>query len=85
MGSTGWQARYLARHRLPDSYLVYAQKWFAPLAGWLVEHQKGANRPILVALNGSQGSGKSTVCDYLRETLEHDHGLKAIALSIDFT
>ena len=83
MGSTGWQARYLARHRLPDSYLVYARKWFAPLAGWLVEHQKGANRPILVALNGSQGSGKSTVCDYLRETLEHDHGLKAIALSID--
>ena len=82
-GRSQWQEDFLRRHRLPQTYLVHAQKWFAPLAQALAEHQRGACRPVIVAVNGCQGSGKSTVCDYLRAALEADYALQAVSLSLD--
>jgi D-glycerate 3-kinase len=78
-----WQEELRRRHQLPPSYLAHAQQWFAPLAKTLAEHQIGAHRPVLVAVNGSQGSGKTTVCDYLRASLEADYGLAVVSLSLD--
>jgi D-glycerate 3-kinase len=78
-----WQEDLLRRHQLPPAYLAHAQQWFAPLAKALAEHQIGANRPVLVAVNGSQGSGKTTVCDYLRASLQADYGLAVVSLSLD--
>jgi D-glycerate 3-kinase len=46
-------------------------------------HQNGADRPILVGLNGSQGSGKTTLCDYVQTALAEQYGKRALALSID--
>ena len=64
MGLPRWQQAFLRRHRLPDACLPYAQQWFVLLAQRLAEHQIGAGRTVLVALNGTQGSGKTTVCVY---------------------
>jgi D-glycerate 3-kinase len=82
-GLSQWQQDFLDRHQLQRSYLTHAQKWYSPLANSLSAHQNGASRPILVAVNGSQGSGKTTVCDYLREALEADYGLAVLSLSLD--
>ncbi|RLA48997.1 MAG: hypothetical protein DRQ97_02185 [Gammaproteobacteria bacterium] len=82
-GLPRWQEDLLHRHQLPPAYLAHAQQWFAPLAKVLAEHQKSAHRPILVAVNGSQGSGKTTVCDYLAVSLEAQYGLAAVSLSLD--
>ena len=78
-----WQRAFLQRHQLPDSYLVSAQQWFAPLAQAIAAHQSGARRSVLVAINGSQGSGKTTVCDYLRDELQASYGLSTLSLSLD--
>lgn len=78
-----WQAQFLERHRLPPVYLDSAQKWFAPVGELLAGHQKGARRPLLVGVNGSQGSGKTTLCDYLCDFLSTQHGLSCVALSLD--
>lgn len=78
-----WQAALLRRHGLGSAYLSTALEWFGPLARSLAKHQKGADRPILVAINGCQGSGKTTVADYLCCALAEDHGVAAIALSLD--
>ena len=77
-----WQLRFLEQHRLPESYLSDAQKWFNPVADLVAEHHSDVGRPWLVALNGSQGAGKTTFCDYLRALLEAG-GLSCVALSID--
>lgn len=82
-GLSQWQEDFLDRHQLPRTYLTHAQKWYSPLAQSLARHQIGANRPILVAVNGSQGSGKTTVCDYLRGALAADYGLAVLSLSLD--
>ena len=78
-----WQQALLERHRLSVAYLEYAQKWFAPLAFALAEHQKSAGRPLLVGVNGCQGSGKTTFCDYLTGELYHRKGVRTVALSLD--
>nr|WP_241262724.1 hypothetical protein [Parahaliea mediterranea] len=73
----------MREHQLGAAYLEAAQQWFAPLAARLAAHQKSAARPVLYGLNGSQGSGKTTLVDYLRQSLERDHGLRCAALSLD--
>ena len=78
-----WQAALLARHSLGRGYLERAQEWFDPLAGSIAAHHNSAGRPVLVGLNGSQGSGKTTLCDYLQTALTEQHGKRALALSID--
>ena len=77
MGLPRWQQAFLRRHRLPDACLPYAQQWFVLLAQRLAEHQIGAGRTVLVALNGTQGSGKTTVWVYQfdeeRQVTSHRH------------
>jgi len=74
----------LARHRLPDAYLECAQHWFDPLARQFAgQCEKQAGHPLLIGINGSQGSGKSTLSEYLRLVLQWDWGLRAVVLSLD--
>jgi len=76
--------KMLARHRLPDAYLETAQHWFDPLAKQFAEQcRKQAGRPLLIGINGSQGSGKSTLSEYLRLILQWDWNLRAVVLSLD--
>ena len=78
-----WQNAFIDRHRLAPEYLCSAHIWLNPLAEALILHQKGAGRPVLVGINGSQGSGKSTACDYLREQMEIEGGVRVAVLSLD--
>lgn len=80
---SAWQNRFLTRHGLNVSYLESAQYWFAPVVESLVAHHNSAGRTLVFGVNGSQGSGKSTLCDYLRATLHHEYALSAISLSLD--
>ena len=78
-----WQQDFLSRHRLPAAYLDLALNWFVPVGQLLAEHQIGAGRPLLVGVNGSQGSGKSTLCAFLCDWLGEAHSLRALSLSLD--
>lgn len=78
-----WQRAFLQRHQLPATYLDTARQWFTPLVSALAEHQNSAGRPILVALNGCQGSGKTTVSDFLCTALKAEYALNAVAISLD--
>jgi D-glycerate 3-kinase len=78
-----WQKELLLRHRLKPSYLSSAQYWFDPLADALVQARQSAARPLLVGLNGSQGSGKSTLCDYLEMAIAAKYRLRTLTLSLD--
>jgi D-glycerate 3-kinase len=80
---SAWQEALLERHQLGAAYLDYAQKWFSPLADALAEHQNSAGKILLIGINGSQGSGKTTLCDYLCAVLAARHDLAAVALSLD--
>ncbi|AXR06409.1 kinase [Salinimonas sediminis] len=76
-------AGFLATHNLPDSYALTAQKWFIPLADELAMHNSGASGPLMVGVNGCQGSGKSTLCDFLAYYLTSHHQQTVAVLSLD--
>ena len=46
-------------------------------------HQKSAGATLFVGVNGTQGSGKSTLCDFLLEYLTELHDLAVISISLD--
>lgn len=83
-----WKAEFLVANRLPEQYLTVAAKYFDPLAALVALRQHALaqteqGKTLIVGVNGSQGSGKSTLCDYLVTALAEDHGLNSIALSLD--
>lgn len=82
-GQARWLQSFIDQHQLDGTYLDSARIWFMPLVRSLYLHQNEAKRPVLIAVNGSQGSGKTTLCDYLVAALQAEHGLRALALSLD--
>ncbi len=78
-----WERAWLAAERLPPSYADLAGQYFAPLAEQLAGLHRERRRPLLVGVNGSQGSGKSTCCAWLVQALREEYGLSALALSLD--
>lgn len=78
-----WQQDFLRKHQLDAAYLHTAGEWFDPLAQTLAAQCRGTQKAQLVAVNGCQGSGKTTVSDYLASALREAHGLHVVSLSLD--
>ena len=78
---------FLKTHQLPSTYADTAQEWFIPLCERLVKHQEGASNssgtPLVVGINGCQGSGKSTLTDFISAYLTSIYAKKVVCLSID--
>lgn len=78
-----WQRDFLQAQRLPETYLGTAARFFDPLAALLATRSRSNRGTLYVGLNGSQGSGKSTLGDYLCAALLAAHECRALALSLD--
>jgi len=59
------------------------KEFHIPLAGWLAEARREGGHPLVVGINGAQGSGKSTLSRLLQEILEKEFGLRSAGFSID--
>ncbi len=73
----------IADQGLPPSYLDNVDEYWRPIAGRIAARQQAAGRAIVVGINGTQGSGKSTLCLFLEALLRGQHGLRTVTLSID--
>jgi D-glycerate 3-kinase len=78
----GAKRGFITRNALPEHYLHQASIWFDPIVEIIIEHQNSAGKTLVVGINGCQGSGKTTLADYLCTCLQ-ERGLRAIAISID--
>jgi len=74
---------FLSSHRLPESYAGMAREHFLPLARRLPGLRPDLDRPLLLGINGAQGTGKSTLADYLGLASETLHDWTVAVLSID--
>jgi len=66
-----------ANQTLSDNF----EKFYLPLANWVNEQHDST--PIIIGINGAQGSGKSTLSKILSELLQHGFDKKVATLSID--
>lgn len=67
--------------RLGDEILPKFNSLYLPFADWLAsQHTK---QPIVIGINGAQGSGKSTLSHILQKLLSHGFNKSVVQLSID--
>jgi D-glycerate 3-kinase len=74
-------AALIEAERLPGDYGEVVEQFWRPLADEIAGRTEG-KRPLLVGINGAQGSGKSTLCRFL-EVLLAEQGLAAVTVSLD--
>lgn len=73
--------RFIHAHELPPGFTTLIDEHFQPLAEWLQARSNGRNS-LLVGISGAQGTGKSTLAEFLALTLG-EAGLATAVLSID--
>ncbi len=76
-------SKFIQQQGLPEAYANSITTAFLPLAQLLARHCAGRDHPLLVGINGAQGTGKSTLACFLEAALHKDHGLSVARLSID--
>jgi len=72
--------RLIVAEELPDDYRAIVDQHWRPLSETIAEQYAG--RPLIVGINGAQGSGKSTLCRFL-EVLLVEHNQRAVTVSLD--
>lgn len=75
--------RACADMRIESDLSALVPTLYLPFAAWLLRRRNRQRLPLVVGVCGGQGSGKSTVCRLLVETIEHGYGRRAASLSID--
>ncbi|MCU4674833.1 hypothetical protein N7931_04210 [Catenovulum sp. 2E275] len=70
-------------HKLPAHFSQIVEHYYLPLCARLVQLKKAKSDTLYVAINGSQGSGKSTMAAFLTDLLNKIWQLKVANLSID--
>ena len=71
----------IRQERLPTDFSDTVEAFIRPLAERVSHWHAGS--PLLIGINGGQGTGKSTLATFLRHLLVNDHGLPTAVLSID--
>lgn len=77
-------ADFLSLHHLPQHYAHTIETHFTPISEALAQrYHTQPDQPLWVAINGSQGSGKTTMAAALVMLLQQNHQLRTTAVSID--
>ncbi len=73
----------IRKERLPDGFAVVISNIYRLLTALIADRSRALARPIVVGINGCQGSGKSTMAAFVSELLRSEFGLNAPILSLD--
>ncbi|MGD7654744.1 MAG: kinase [Verrucomicrobiales bacterium] len=75
---------FMREERLPPVFLEKLCDHYVPLAEQVAEWRRGKPAgPLLLGVNGAQGTGKSTLAGALALALEEMHGMSVAVVSID--
>jgi D-glycerate 3-kinase len=74
---------FINRYRLSEGFTNIANEYYIPLAEEIAMHHYGARKTYFVGINGSQGSGKSTLSEFIKDYLIETHALKVVVMSLD--
>lgn len=72
----------IRQQQLPDEFIESVDRCYWPLA-MALNRASLPNKTMLVGVQGSQGSGKTTLARFIQLILEQEFGRRALVLSID--
>lgn len=73
----------MTQHRLPPEYRRTVTDVIEPLALSLYQASRHSDTPLVVGIHGAQGTGKSTLTDFLRVMLAYRYKCPTASLSLD--
>lgn len=73
----------LSAHAIDPGEAEHLAGIYLPLAAWVQSQRQVGDRPLILGINGAQGSGKSTLTDFLALTLDTVYGNRVASLSLD--
>ena len=76
-------SKFINKNKLSRGFFEIAQGFFIPLAEEIKLHHCSASAPYFVGINGSQGSGKSTLSEFLMDYLTETYDMKVVVMSLD--
>ena len=78
-------AAFLGKDRLPESFARTETEFYVPLGLWVEQRlsDRDGSDPFVLGINGAQGTGKSTLADFIRQYLAVVHNRFTVVLSID--
>jgi len=77
--------KLLTRQQLPAGFNHLIEKIYLPLSKNITDeiHERKKSQPLLVSISGAQGTGKSTLCNFLKIIIETEFQLAVTSLSLD--
>jgi D-glycerate 3-kinase len=75
--------QFIQQHQIPADFRDKALTWYKPMAQAISQLHDKEDKPLLIGINGCQGSGKTTVSALVVEFLERYFGKKALSFSLD--
>ena len=73
--------KILEQEKLNTDLLALLKTVYLPLAAWIADRHQ--NKPVVIGINGAQGSGKSTLGKLLKPVLSKAFNKTVVELSID--
>lgn len=74
---------FITRHKLPKEFRLTVKTHYKPLADRIVSLSNKKKGVYFVGINGCQGSGKSTLTDFIAEYLMKQYRLNIVVMSLD--
>jgi D-glycerate 3-kinase len=74
---------FINKNKLSEDFIKIAEGHFIPLAEEIRAHQMGARSTYFVGINGSQGCGKSTLSEFLKDYLTETYAMNVVVMSLD--
>lgn len=74
--------RFISQHRLPEKFRALIDEHYAPILSWLIPKRRVGDA-LFLGINGAQGTGKTTLADFIRLALESNAGWHVATLSLD--
>ncbi|MFO7993609.1 MAG: hypothetical protein R6U69_05565 [Marinobacter sp.] len=75
--------KLINQESLPDSYADTVKKTILPLAQHIHSLRQARTEPITIGIHGAQGTGKSTLTEFLRELLTVHYRIPTASFSLD--
>ncbi|PKH88876.1 kinase [Colwellia sp. Bg11-28] len=74
---------FIKQHKLPEEFRLTVEEHYKPLADRIVRLFNKKSNAYFVGINGCQGSGKSTLTDFIAEYLIVQYQLNVVVMSLD--
>jgi D-glycerate 3-kinase len=74
---------FLEQHNLPENFTLTVEDYYKPLADQLYRRFSETNDAFFVGINGCQGSGKSTLTNFISTYLTENYQLNVVVMSLD--